>query len=145
MEQYAGIDVSLKSASVCVVDASGRIMREAQVAGEPEALIGWFGKLEVEMSRIGLKAGPLSQWLYAGMRNDRFKLAYQRMSGIDLVIPVSADQQQPNNLETEQSLALSSKRKPTLLDKPCSQIPSDFRIMPAVAAELSAHAGKVAP
>ena len=68
MEQYAGIDVSLESASVCVVDASGRIMREAKVASEPEALIAWFGKLEVEMSRIGLEAGPLSQWLYAGMR-----------------------------------------------------------------------------
>jgi transposase len=68
MEQYAGIDVSLESASVCVVDASGRIMREAKVVSEPEALISWFGKLGVEMSRIGLEAGPLSQWLYAGMR-----------------------------------------------------------------------------
>lgn len=68
MEQYAGIDVSLENASVCVVDASGRIMREAKVASEPEALIAWFGKLGVEMSRIGLEAGPLSQWLYASMR-----------------------------------------------------------------------------
>jgi transposase len=68
MEQYAGIDVSLESASVCVVDASGRILREAKVASEPEALITWFRELGVEMSRIGLEAGPLSQWLYAGMR-----------------------------------------------------------------------------
>lgn len=69
MEQYAGIDVSLESASVCVVDASGRIMQEAKVASEPQALITWFGKTGVEMSRIGLEAGPLSQWLYAGMRD----------------------------------------------------------------------------
>ena len=68
MEHYAGIDVSLESASVCVVDASGRIVREAKVASEPEELIIWFGKLGVEVSRIGLEAGPLSQWLYAGMR-----------------------------------------------------------------------------
>ena len=68
MEHYAGIDVSLESASVCVVDASGRIVREAKVASEPEALITWFGKSGVEISRIGLEAGPLSQWLYAGMR-----------------------------------------------------------------------------
>ena len=39
MEQYAGIDVSLESASVCVVEASGRVLREAKVASEPEALI----------------------------------------------------------------------------------------------------------
>jgi transposase len=50
------------------VEASGRIVREAKVASEPEALITWFGKLGVEVSRIGLEAGPLSQWLYAGMR-----------------------------------------------------------------------------
>jgi hypothetical protein len=39
MEHYAGIDVSLESASVCVVDASGRILREAKVASEPGVLI----------------------------------------------------------------------------------------------------------
>jgi transposase len=68
MEHYAGIDVSLESASLCVVDATGRIMREAKVASEPEVLIGWFRGLEFAMERIGLEAGPLSQWLYAGMR-----------------------------------------------------------------------------
>ena len=68
MEQYAGIDVSLESASVCVVDAAGRIVREAKLTCEPEVLIAWFGKLEVTMARIGLEAGPLSQWLYARMR-----------------------------------------------------------------------------
>ncbi len=60
--QHAGIDVSLESASVCVVDASGRIVREAKVAGEPRALIAWFGGLGIQMARIGLEAGPLSQW-----------------------------------------------------------------------------------
>src|ERR1700736_5472132 len=68
MEHYAGIDVSLESASLCVVDATGRIVREAKVASEPEILIGWFRGLGLAMTRIGLEAGPLSQWLYAGMR-----------------------------------------------------------------------------
>ena len=43
MEHYAGIDVSLEYSSVCVVDASGKILREAKVASEPAALIAWFG------------------------------------------------------------------------------------------------------
>jgi transposase len=68
MEHYAGIDVSLDSASLCVVDASGRIVCEAKVSSEPDVLIRWFGNLAVEVLRIGLEAGPLSQWLYAGMR-----------------------------------------------------------------------------
>ena len=69
MEHYAGIDVSLESASLCVVDATGRIVREAKVASEPDVLIGWFCGLEFAVTRIGLEAGPLSQWLYAGMRD----------------------------------------------------------------------------
>ena len=68
MDQYAGIDVSLESSSVCVVDATGRIVREAKVASEPEALVAWFSGLGVGLARIGLEAGPLSQWLHAGMR-----------------------------------------------------------------------------
>jgi transposase len=68
MEHYAGIDVSLESASLCVVDTTGRIIREAKVASEPEVLIAWFNRSELTMTRIGLEAGPLSQWLYAGMR-----------------------------------------------------------------------------
>lgn len=68
MDYYAGIDVSLECSSVCVVDSTGKIVREDKVASEPEALVAWFGSLSVELARIGLEAGPLSQWLYAGMK-----------------------------------------------------------------------------
>jgi transposase len=68
MDHYAGIDVSLECSSVCVVDASGKIVREAKVASEPEALIAWFALLGFGLERIGLEAGPLSQWLFAGMK-----------------------------------------------------------------------------
>lgn len=64
MYYYAGIDVSLECSSICLVDGTGKILREAKVASEPEALIAWFRSLVLE--RIGLEAGPLSQWLYAG-------------------------------------------------------------------------------
>ena len=47
MEHYAGIDVSLEQSSVCVVDATGRIVREAKVPSEPEALVRFFGQLGV--------------------------------------------------------------------------------------------------
>ena len=70
MDYHAGIDVSLEASSVCVVDASGKIMREAKVLSEPENLIGWFRDLGLELTRIGLEAGPLSQWLYAAMKEE---------------------------------------------------------------------------
>jgi transposase len=68
MDYYAGIDVSLEWSSVCVVDATGKIIREGKVASEPEALVAWFGSLGFALLRVGLEAGPLSQWLYAGMK-----------------------------------------------------------------------------
>src|SRR6266849_5160193 len=68
MDHYAGIDVSLECSSVCVVDASGKIVWEDKVASEPEALIAWFKSLGVSLVRIGLEAGPLSQWLFAGLQ-----------------------------------------------------------------------------
>jgi transposase len=68
MDHYAGIDVSLECSSVCVVDGSGKIVREGKVASEPDALIGWLTSAGYELSRIGLEAGPLSQWLFAAMR-----------------------------------------------------------------------------
>jgi transposase len=68
MSYYAGIDVSLEQSSVCVLEGDGKIIREAKVASEPEALIAWFANLGLTMSRVGLEAGPLSQWLYAGMK-----------------------------------------------------------------------------
>ena len=65
MEYYAGIDVSLEQSSVCVVDAKGQIVREAKVASEPEAVVRFFRQVGVSITRIGLEAGPLSQWLFS--------------------------------------------------------------------------------
>jgi transposase len=74
MEHFAGIDVSLERSSVCVVDATGRIIREAKVASEPETLVGFFGQLGLPLTRVGLEAGPLSQWLHAGLAEAGFEV-----------------------------------------------------------------------
>jgi transposase len=39
MDHFAGLDVSVKETSVCIVDDTGRIVREVKVASEPEALL----------------------------------------------------------------------------------------------------------
>jgi len=57
MAHDAGIDVSLEYSAVCVVDGSGKIVREGKPLSEPEALIGWLGSLGLELTRIGLEAG----------------------------------------------------------------------------------------
>ena len=67
MEHYAGIDVSLESSSVCVVDATGKVIAEAKVASEPQALVSWLRERPETLKGIGLEAGPLSQWLIAAL------------------------------------------------------------------------------
>jgi transposase len=74
MDYYAGIDVSLEQSSVCVVDGGGKIVREAKVASEPEALAAFLRGLGLALTRIGLEAGPLSQWLHAGVAAAGFEV-----------------------------------------------------------------------
>jgi transposase len=65
MEHFAGLDVSVKETSICIVDDTGRIVREVKVASEPEALLQVLKNNAYQLKRIGLEAGPLSQWLYS--------------------------------------------------------------------------------
>jgi transposase len=67
VEYYAAIDVSLELSSVCVVDGTGKTVRETKVASEPGALVTFFRDLNLVLTRVGLEAGPLSQWLHAGL------------------------------------------------------------------------------
>src|SRR3954453_789868 len=67
MTHSAGIDVSLETSCVCIVDASGRVVRELTVESEPEALATTLVGTGLAFARVGLEAGPLSQWLHAGL------------------------------------------------------------------------------
>jgi transposase len=67
MDHFAGLDVSVKETSVCIVDETGKIVREVKVASEPEALLQVLGNPAYRFKRIGLEAGPLSQWLFSGL------------------------------------------------------------------------------
>lgn len=67
MKYYAGIDVSLEESHLCVVDETGAIVKEAVVASDPGALREYLQGLNISLERIGLEAGPLSQWLYRGL------------------------------------------------------------------------------
>jgi transposase len=72
MEHYAGLDVSLKETAVCVLDGGGNVVSEKKVASEPEDLIEYFRTLHIHIVRIGLEAGPLSQWLFAALAEAGF-------------------------------------------------------------------------
>ena len=80
MEHHVGIDVSLELSSLCVLDATGKVIREAKVASEPEALVAFLRGLGIAIVRVGLEAGPLSQWLYDGLQKARASERYGVLS-----------------------------------------------------------------
>jgi transposase len=67
MDHFAGLDVSVKETSVCIVDETGKIVREVKAASEPEALLSVLKNPAYRFKQIGLEAGPLSQWLFSAL------------------------------------------------------------------------------
>src|SRR5580765_7960085 len=63
MAYFVGLDVSVKETSVCVVDDAGSVILEQKVPTEPADIIALLSSLGVSFGRIGIEAGPLSQWL----------------------------------------------------------------------------------
>lgn len=67
MKHYAGIDVSLEESHVAIVDESGKIVSEASVGSDPVTLAQYLTRWPGCLTQVGLEAGPLSQWLHAGL------------------------------------------------------------------------------
>jgi transposase len=67
MKHYAGLDVSVKETAICIVNETGKVCREIKVTSHPEDLVQALKNPEWQLGRIGLEAGPLSQWLFSGL------------------------------------------------------------------------------
>jgi len=64
MEQYVGLDVSLQQTAVCVVDQTGKIIREAVIPSDPDAIAAFVKSNAKKVARIGLESGSTSTWLW---------------------------------------------------------------------------------
>jgi transposase len=67
MAHFVGLDVSVKETAVCVVDEAGKVVLEQKVASEPDDIVTLLTSIGVDYGRVGIEAGPLSQWLVNGL------------------------------------------------------------------------------
>jgi transposase len=67
MQHYVGLDLSVKETSVCIIDKAGKVIREVKVATKPVPILAVLTEEALAIERIGLEAGPLSQWLYSAL------------------------------------------------------------------------------
>ena len=94
MTHYAGLDVSLEETAIAVVDESGRTVRETKVASEIEAIDAWLRRHGLRITRLGLEAGPLSNWLYARLKERGWPaicIETRRLRAVTQAMPVKSD------------------------------------------------------
>lgn len=94
MRLFVGLDVSLAKTAICVISEHGKIVNEAQVASEPEALVRWAREQKGTVAVIGLEAGPLSQWLHRGLTNaglDAVLMETRQVKGALKAMPIKTD------------------------------------------------------
>jgi transposase len=94
MRLFIGLDVSLAKTAICVVSEHGKIVREAEVASEPEPLLAWLQTLDSNVAALGLEAGPLSQWLHRGLTDaglDAVLMETRQVKGALKPMPIKTD------------------------------------------------------
>ena len=75
MQFFVGIDVSLESSSICVIDERGVIIKEGTAPSEPEAIGRFIRHQGRKVEHVGLETGSLSQWLHAGLVRQGFRVS----------------------------------------------------------------------
>lgn len=74
MTYFTGIDVSLRSVSICVVDEHGKVLHEAKTAAQPDAIARCLHAFSAEAKAVGLEAGMLTQYLTYGLQAAGFEV-----------------------------------------------------------------------
>jgi transposase len=67
MTHFVGLDVSVKETAVCIVDDTGKLVCEQKVPTEPDDIVTLLISVGEDYARVGIEAGPLSQWLVTAL------------------------------------------------------------------------------
>lgn len=91
---FAGLDVAVKTSSVCVLDADGRVMKQASVGSDPAAIGDCLGGFNDAELLVGLEAGPMSQHLHRGLADHGFDVVLMETRHVKAALqanPVKTD------------------------------------------------------
>lgn len=94
MDFFIGLDVSLASTAICVLNVHGKVAKESKVETEPEALASFLRNLSGTVVVVGLEAGPLSQWLYKPLTEAGFEVVLmetRQVKGALKAMPIKTD------------------------------------------------------
>ena len=72
MEYYVGLDVSLRSCVLCIVDGKGTVLFERELPCEISDITECLSVFPHPIERVGFEAGAMSQHLFFGLTEERF-------------------------------------------------------------------------
>ena len=75
MRNYVGLDVSLKTTSICILNEKGKRVEEGEVDSTPEAIDVFLKKTGLEIEQIGLESGNLTHYLKKGLLKMKYRVA----------------------------------------------------------------------
>jgi len=67
-ERYAGLDVSLKSVSICVSDEAGKVLWRGEVVNDPSEVAQTLSRRTPGLVRAVVETGSCSTYLYRGLK-----------------------------------------------------------------------------
>jgi len=68
MDMHVGLDVSQRTTSICIIDASGQRTWEGTASTEPAEIVRTLRAHGAGEARVGMETGPLAVWLYHAIR-----------------------------------------------------------------------------
>ncbi|MEE9204517.1 MAG: transposase, partial [Nitrospirales bacterium] len=74
MTYYAGLDVSLRTVNICVIDDKGELVAETKLASDVQDIVAYLDDLELDIESVGLEAGTLTQYLTYGLQAEGFEV-----------------------------------------------------------------------
>ena len=72
---YVGLDVSLKSTMICILDEKGKRIQEGEVESAPEAIDAFLRQTGLEIEQIDLESGNLTHYLKKGLLKIKYRVA----------------------------------------------------------------------
>src|SRR5262249_8913023 len=121
MEHFAGLDVSVNETSICIVDDAGRIVREVKVASEPEALLAALKNGAYRFKRVGLEAGPVTQWLYSTLGEENLPVICFETRHMRAVLKAQINKTDRNDARGIAQMMRAGLYRPVHVKTLCSQ------------------------
>ena len=74
MTYYAGLDVSLRTVNICVINDQGEFIAETKVDSEVTDVVAYLDGLGLDILSVGLEAGTMTQFLTYGLQSAGFEV-----------------------------------------------------------------------